>query len=339
MVTPSLQTKRRTSSAAGPNTCTYFRMLSYIKFRRISLLFFFFLTRRRPPRSTLFPYTTLFRSRHRLTGDASNCRFQCPLHRRTVAIGLALEAVVIGAIILNTARDIHNLKLHESDLRNRGSIALAAPDLGDARIAAGTISVPRGQLLEHLLHHQLVGQCAQNRTAGVELDHHRLVRGLQSALGLIFVREDAQQFLATSLELIFKELAALVGQRGFHLLRAYLVRLNSLLQREATATGESQNLRGLLRIGNDRSQVPLSSGMALHCCIYQLFNLATDRSGACLGGLYAIIPDQASHEITPRRTATRLRHIHPVAGNSVPQLNPPFRGRRPYRLRQCWYAD
>src|SRR6266513_4986456 len=28
-------------------------------------LFFFFLMIRRPPRSTLFPYTTLFRSRHR----------------------------------------------------------------------------------------------------------------------------------------------------------------------------------------------------------------------------------------------------------------------------------
>src|SRR5690349_23963441 len=27
-------------------------------------IFFFFLMRRRPPRSTLFPYTTLFRSRH-----------------------------------------------------------------------------------------------------------------------------------------------------------------------------------------------------------------------------------------------------------------------------------
>src|SRR6267143_4418611 len=29
-----------------------------------SLFFFFFLMIRRPPRSTLFPYTTLFRSRH-----------------------------------------------------------------------------------------------------------------------------------------------------------------------------------------------------------------------------------------------------------------------------------
>src|SRR5216684_5519680 len=31
-----------------------------------SSCFFFFLMIRRPPRSTLFPYTTLFRSRHRL---------------------------------------------------------------------------------------------------------------------------------------------------------------------------------------------------------------------------------------------------------------------------------
>src|SRR2546430_11503798 len=33
-----------------------------------SVLFFFFLMIRRPPRSTLFPYTTLFRSRARLAG-------------------------------------------------------------------------------------------------------------------------------------------------------------------------------------------------------------------------------------------------------------------------------
>src|SRR5256885_15267325 len=32
------------------------------------LLFFFFLMIRRPPRSTLFPYTTLFRSLHRRGG-------------------------------------------------------------------------------------------------------------------------------------------------------------------------------------------------------------------------------------------------------------------------------
>src|SRR5580698_11307649 len=37
------------------------------------LCFFFFLMIRRPPRSTLFPYTTLFRYRARLPGE-SRCR-------------------------------------------------------------------------------------------------------------------------------------------------------------------------------------------------------------------------------------------------------------------------
>src|SRR3712207_7909546 len=37
-------------------------MLVYVGFRKL-LHFFFFLMIRRPPRSTLFPYTTLFRSR------------------------------------------------------------------------------------------------------------------------------------------------------------------------------------------------------------------------------------------------------------------------------------
>src|SRR5437016_11398930 len=47
-------------------------------------LFFFFLMIRRPPRSTLFPYTTLFRSRPRLPGllQTTPQRSRCPsLHR------------------------------------------------------------------------------------------------------------------------------------------------------------------------------------------------------------------------------------------------------------------
>src|SRR5215469_17937265 len=43
-----------------------------------SLSFFFFLMIRRPPRSTLFPYTTLFRSRPRdRTGEAGRPRRAC----------------------------------------------------------------------------------------------------------------------------------------------------------------------------------------------------------------------------------------------------------------------
>src|SRR5438046_6349559 len=51
-------------------------------------LFFFFLMIRRPPRSTLFPYTTLFRSRRRsqrreTAHPGSGCGTQqCPMCRR-----------------------------------------------------------------------------------------------------------------------------------------------------------------------------------------------------------------------------------------------------------------
>src|SRR6266850_3526043 len=44
-------------------------------------LFFFFLMIRRPPRSTLFPYTTLFRSRPRRTARPGRLR-----HRLLVAV-------------------------------------------------------------------------------------------------------------------------------------------------------------------------------------------------------------------------------------------------------------
>src|SRR5436309_11712164 len=43
------------------------------QYRDLSCLFFFFLMLRRPPRSTLFPYTTLFRSR-----ACANCSRPCP---------------------------------------------------------------------------------------------------------------------------------------------------------------------------------------------------------------------------------------------------------------------
>src|SRR3712207_7407359 len=62
--------------------------------------FFFFLMIRRPPRSTLFPYTTLFRSLH---GDTMLCSTssttQSPFHippqrRRKVVHGSVLTAVL-----------------------------------------------------------------------------------------------------------------------------------------------------------------------------------------------------------------------------------------------------
>src|SRR5574340_1346381 len=40
----------------------YFSDFMFVLYRLLFLFFFFFLMIRRPPRSTLFPYTTLFRS-------------------------------------------------------------------------------------------------------------------------------------------------------------------------------------------------------------------------------------------------------------------------------------
>src|SRR5207244_11899575 len=42
-------------------SCSSLTLLSYFRYLLLSFLFFFFMIRR-PPRSTLFPYTTLFRS-------------------------------------------------------------------------------------------------------------------------------------------------------------------------------------------------------------------------------------------------------------------------------------
>src|SRR6266513_4205819 len=49
-----------------------------------SSFFFFFLMIRRPPRSTLFPYTTLFRSRHRSSSKPGRgCRYRRAPRRRS----------------------------------------------------------------------------------------------------------------------------------------------------------------------------------------------------------------------------------------------------------------
>src|SRR5580693_10312329 len=51
-----------------------FIFLTFISYF-IIFFFFFFLMIRRPPRSTLFPYTTLFRSRPRMSHTGSACRY------------------------------------------------------------------------------------------------------------------------------------------------------------------------------------------------------------------------------------------------------------------------
>src|SRR5713101_6020773 len=95
-----------------------------------------------------------------------------------------------------TGRDTHkgcrywavtNPSLHQGDLRHVGGIALAFAKLGDTSIAARTPGIARGKLVKNLLDDQFVRQGLQNSAARMKLDHHSLVRGLQSFLRLIFV--------------------------------------------------------------------------------------------------------------------------------------------------------
>src|SRR5688572_32278307 len=51
---------------------------------------------RRPPRSTLFPYTTLFRSRHDLRNIRIDLLTESPLFRRVVTTLILLNAIVVG---------------------------------------------------------------------------------------------------------------------------------------------------------------------------------------------------------------------------------------------------
>src|SRR2546422_1978598 len=66
---------------AGPRSC-----VAVCAHLRVCALCFFFLMIRRPPRSTLFPYTTLFRSRRRLDGRrAAGARRAGPAPARGLA--------------------------------------------------------------------------------------------------------------------------------------------------------------------------------------------------------------------------------------------------------------
>src|SRR5271168_5473160 len=61
--------------------CLFLFVITVLSFLLFSF-FFFFLMIRRPPRSTLFPYTTLFRSRGRVFQEVPRPRAPRRTHRR-----------------------------------------------------------------------------------------------------------------------------------------------------------------------------------------------------------------------------------------------------------------
>src|SRR5256885_1977562 len=91
------------------------------------LLTFFFLMIRRPPRSTLFPYTTLFRSpRHELVDDDDACAESrtwraepddlrpTPLQRRRLVVEDSVQRRL--AILRRDRRDRKSTRLNSSHL-------------------------------------------------------------------------------------------------------------------------------------------------------------------------------------------------------------------------------
>src|SRR5256886_8775188 len=82
------------------------------------ILFFFFLMIRRPPRSTLFPYTTLFRS---VLEDARRrgCRLvDVPSLGREVALASDVAAVYRLLRLIGADRDRKSTRLNSSHSQN-----------------------------------------------------------------------------------------------------------------------------------------------------------------------------------------------------------------------------
>src|SRR2546429_5383919 len=73
--------------------------------------FFFFLMIRRPPRSTLFPYTTLFRSQYGHSRDHRSDRPQVLLAVATDAQGLPLHLEVLRGNRGDTRSEEHTSEL------------------------------------------------------------------------------------------------------------------------------------------------------------------------------------------------------------------------------------
>src|SRR5256886_8738214 len=80
--------------------------------------FFFFLMIRRPPRSTLFPYTTLFRSSLALFGFLIPIPFIGGIGKRTAIVALVLYALL--PILRNTY--VGRSEEHTSELQSQSNL-------------------------------------------------------------------------------------------------------------------------------------------------------------------------------------------------------------------------
>src|SRR5579863_1608918 len=242
-------------------------------------------------------------------------------------------------ILWTRATAITPLSLHQGDLRHLRSVSQAPTKLGDACKATRTPGIAWSEFVKNLFDDQLIRQRLQNLAAGMQLDHHRAVCSLQSRCCLIFVRDDAQQFFTAILELLLRKSTSLIRQRRQGYFCALLVGKDLFIERETALARKCQYSRRLLFIRDDRSQVLASGCLPFDGNRDQFFSFTANGAGARLGSFNTVIAEETCHHVATRRASAWLRHTHPITGNSVPQLIPPFRGRRPGRPQSCWYAD
>src|SRR6266852_8121286 len=89
----------------------------------ISSFFFFFLMIRRPPRSTLFPYTTLFRSSPWCSGPTASAPSHsrcCPEDRKSTRLNSSHGSISYAVFCLKKKhKNTPNARSHEPTCRGR----------------------------------------------------------------------------------------------------------------------------------------------------------------------------------------------------------------------------
>ena len=224
-------------------------------------------------------------------------------------------------------------------MRHFGGIAQASAKFGNTGIAARAPNVAWGEFVKDFLDDQFVRQGLEDLAAGMQFYDHSLVRGLQAFLCFLLIRDDAQQLCPAILELFLQESASLLRQRRLAYIGALLVGVDLSIERETPSTRKGQHGSGLLFIRDNRRQVSAGRGMPFDCRRDEFFYFPSNSASACLGSFYTVVTDETRHQVATRGASAWLRHAHPITGNSVPQLIPPFLGRRPCRPQLRWYVD
>src|SRR5215510_15262286 len=90
--------------------------MNFFKFFSIDFVFFFFLMIRRPPRSTLFPYTTLFRSRGALPLGAGHLHVMRQPGTAARSEEHTSELQSRGHLVCRLLLEKKKIELHTADL-------------------------------------------------------------------------------------------------------------------------------------------------------------------------------------------------------------------------------